>query len=61
MCLVAPRSAWAVITIDTVPVGNAGNGDDPADGDQFITDGIQNFGAVPYVYNIGTTEVTNAQ
>ena len=55
----APPAASAV-TIPTVPVGNAGNSNDPADGD-WITDGIQNFGAVPYAYNIGTTEVTNTQ
>ncbi len=40
----------ANITIDTVPVGNSGNSADTT-----------GFGAVSYAYNIGTTEVTNAQ
>ena len=48
------------ITIPTVPVGNAGNMADPADGDS-VTAGIQHYGAVAYNYRIGTTEVTNAQ
>jgi len=43
-------AAAAPITIDTVPVGNLGNSDDTT-----------GFGAVSYRYNIGTTEVTNAQ
>jgi len=38
------------VTIDTVPVGNAGNKADP---------GL--FGAVSYNYRMGTTEVTNSQ
>lgn len=46
----ASHSSWAV-TIDTVPVGNAGNPNDPLTG----------FGTVNYGYNIGRTEVTNAQ
>jgi sulfatase modifying factor 1 len=41
------------VTIDTVPVGNAGNANDPL---------VRNFfGGVDYAYRIGTTEVTNAQ
>ncbi len=40
----------ANITIDTVPVGNAGNAPDDT-----------GFGAVDYNYRIGTYEVTNAQ
>lgn len=51
--------ARAVI-IDTVPVGNPGNANDPSDGDD-IEDGVQNYGSVGYAYNIGATEVTNAQ
>jgi sulfatase modifying factor 1 len=43
--------AWASVTIPTVPIGNPGNAADPTTG----------FGAVAYSYNIGTTEVTNAQ
>ncbi len=35
------------------PVGNAGNAKDPATGSL--------FGAVPYVYNIGTKDVTASQ
>jgi formylglycine-generating enzyme len=45
-------SAQAV-TISTVPVGFAGNAPDPATGSL--------YGAVPYNYNIGTYDVTNAQ
>ncbi len=52
-------SAWAV-TIETVPVGNIGNPNDPSDGDSF-TNGVQNFGAVGYAYNIGKYEVTVGQ
>ena len=52
--LLAPRPASAVpITIPTVPVGNLGNANDPATGSL--------YGGVGYAYNIGTTEVTNAQ
>lgn len=43
-------TASAQITIPTVPVGNPGNTPD------FTT-----FGSVAYTYNIGQTEVTNAQ
>ncbi|MBL0927263.1 MAG: SUMF1/EgtB/PvdO family nonheme iron enzyme, partial [Phycisphaerales bacterium] len=39
------------VTIPTVTIGNPGNAADPLTG----------FGSVPYTYNIGTTEVTNAQ
>ena len=50
--------AWAVdssadVVIDMVPVGNAGNMSDKR-----AAGGI---GAVPYNYNIGKYEVTNAQ
>jgi len=45
-----PTALAAPITIDTVPVGNLGNSADTT-----------GFGAVSYRYNIGTTEVTNAQ
>ncbi len=41
-------NASALITIDTVPVGNAGNANDPLTG----------FGAVSYDYSIGKYEVT---
>jgi sulfatase modifying factor 1 len=47
----AATSASAQITIPTVPIGNPGNAADPTTG----------FGAVSYTYNIGRTEVTNAQ
>ena len=46
--LVSP--AFAVLSIDYVPVGNAGNAADTT-----------GYGAVGYAYNIGTYEVTNAQ
>jgi formylglycine-generating enzyme required for sulfatase activity len=45
--LVAPASA---VTINTVPVGNAGNANDTT-----------GFGAVSYDYLVATTEVTNSQ
>lgn len=45
--------AFAVVTIDYVPVGNAGNAADPATG------GL--YGAVAYAYQIGKYEVTNGQ
>ena len=49
LCLVTP--AFAVVTIDYVTVGNAGNAADPLTG----------YGAVSAAYKIGTYEVTNAQ
>lgn len=59
--LFAPLAAAAApITIDTVPVGNPGNANDPNDGDS-QTPGTQNFGAVAYAYRIGAYEVTNDQ
>ena len=57
LAFVANSSA---VTINWSAVGNAGNANDPADGD-FRTAGIQNFGAVPYPYRIGTYDVTNSQ
>ncbi len=48
-CFGAP--ALAQITIPTVTIGSPGNPPDATTG----------FGSVAYVYNIGTTEVTNAQ
>src|SRR6476660_9349151 len=41
------------ITIDTVPVGDVGNPNDPATGNL--------YGGVNYAYNIGRTEVTVGQ
>jgi sulfatase modifying factor 1 len=41
------------VTIDTVPVGNAGNGQDP--------NSINGYGAVDYAYRMGTAEVTVGQ
>jgi formylglycine-generating enzyme required for sulfatase activity len=52
--------ASAIVTIDYVTVGNAGNAADTADGDRWTT-GIQRYGAVSYEYKIGKYEVTNAQ
>jgi len=45
--------ASAQITIPTVPVGNPGNAADPFTGNL--------YGSVAYSYNIGQSEVTNAQ
>jgi len=47
----AVSTASASITIPTVPIGNPGNAPDPTTG----------LGSVAYTYNIGATEVTNAQ
>lgn len=47
----AVPTASAQITIPTVPIGSPGNAADPTTG----------YGSVAYTYNIGTTEVTNAQ
>ena len=47
-CGLMTQPASALITIDTVPVGNAGNAADPTTG----------FGAVGYDYGIGKYEVT---
>jgi sulfatase modifying factor 1 len=53
------------ITIDTVPVGDVGNPNDPEDGDNLQSGlhqpGIQNYGRVDYAYRIGTYEVTVGQ
>jgi formylglycine-generating enzyme required for sulfatase activity len=58
LSLVTP--AFAAFNMDYVTIGNAGNAADTADGDVF-TEGIQRFGSVGYVYQIGKYEVTNAQ
>jgi formylglycine-generating enzyme required for sulfatase activity len=50
--LVALRPALAV-TIDTVPIGNPGNANDPATGNS--------FGGVAYSYSIGKYDVTVGQ
>jgi formylglycine-generating enzyme required for sulfatase activity len=47
----AVSTVSASINIPTVPIGNAGNAPDPTTG----------YGSVAYTYNIGATEVTNAQ
>lgn len=49
----AASSAMATVTISTVTVGNLGNAADPTTGSA--------YGSVAYSYNIGATEVTNAQ
>lgn len=48
------------VEMDWATVGNINNPDDPADGDYF-TSGVQNHGAVGYVYKIGKYEVTIGQ
>jgi formylglycine-generating enzyme required for sulfatase activity len=50
----------APFTMEMVTVGNAGNANDPEDGDS-INPGVQNFGSVAYEYKIGKYEVTNDQ
>lgn len=49
--LVALAGEARAVTIDTVPVGNVGNANDPATG----------FGGVGYAYNIGKYDVTVGQ
>lgn len=50
---ISASASFGLITIPTVPVGNAGN----------VSESTVNgpFGGVAYRYSIGTTEVTNAQ
>ena len=52
--LLTAGAAQAVITIDTVPVGDPGNAGDT----RYATPG---YGAVAYTYNIGKYEVTAGQ
>ncbi len=51
--LLAASSAWAIIPIPTVPIGNAGNASETT------VNGPR--GGVAYDYSIATTEVTNEQ
>ena len=61
IALVSALSADAqAVVMNWSAVGNAGNANDPADGDS-STLGLQNFGAVNHNYNIGTNDVTNSQ
>ncbi|MAS92124.1 MAG: PEP-CTERM sorting domain-containing protein [Verrucomicrobiales bacterium] len=46
--------------MEMVTVGNPGNPDDPSDGDGSTVD-VENFGHVPYVFQIGKYEVTLQQ
>jgi sulfatase modifying factor 1 len=55
--LVTPALA---VNIAYVPVGNAGNTADTADGD-INTPGVQRFGAVGYAYQIAKNETTISQ
>ncbi len=50
-------SACDAVTIDWVPVGNAGNPADTA----VMNDGTTGYGAVDYDYSIDKFEITNAQ
>jgi formylglycine-generating enzyme required for sulfatase activity len=52
-------SSASAVTMDWAPVGNLGNSCDPQP--NVTGAGAGCFGAVPYSYNIGTYEVTNAQ
>jgi sulfatase modifying factor 1 len=53
----AASTASAQITIPTVHVGNPGNAPDT----RVMNDDSTGYGSVAYTYNIGRTEVTNAQ
>jgi formylglycine-generating enzyme required for sulfatase activity len=50
-------SLASAIIIPTVPIGNPGNAPDT----RIMSDGTAGYGSVAYAYNIGATEVTNAQ
>jgi formylglycine-generating enzyme required for sulfatase activity len=50
-------SAASAVTMAWTPIGNPGNRADTA----VMGDGTTGYGSVPYAYNIGTYEVTNAQ
>jgi formylglycine-generating enzyme required for sulfatase activity len=54
LLLLASVAPLQAVTIETVPVGYAGNAPD-------VDYGVGQFGAVPYDFRIGTYEVTNAQ
>jgi len=56
MAILVSTATYA-ITIDTVPVGNAGNAADT----EVMNDGTTGYGSVPYTYRIGKNEVTNAE
>jgi formylglycine-generating enzyme required for sulfatase activity len=60
VAVVGATIASAQITIPTVPIGNLGNAVDPLNFIPF-NPFVPPFGAVPYAYEIGATEVTNAQ
>jgi len=53
-------SSGSAITMAWTPIGNPGNAADPG-ADRCGPNGDQLCGDVPYAYNIGTYEVTNAQ
>ena len=57
---VSYASAAQTVTIDTVPVGNAGNEPDELTVQSSNKNNLR-FGGVNYNYRIGKTEVTNAQ
>ncbi len=62
--LLVAFAAFAVdvdaVTIDWVPVGNAGNANDTIDGDS-VTLGVQHLGGVNYAFDIDKFDVTNNQ
>src|SRR6478672_492197 len=54
-------AAHAAITIDTVPIGDLGNPNDPALNNPLDPASGNLFGGVSYAYNIGKYEVTVGQ
>src|SRR4051812_17316127 len=60
LLLLLDLGAARAISIDTVPVGNAGNAADTVDADYWMV-GSQHLGAVPYDFRIGKYDVTVAQ
>lgn len=60
VAVVALTASAKAVTISMVTVGNVGNPNDSNDGDIYSS-GVQNFGAVPYMFNMGKYEITAGQ
>ena len=60
LALLVSACQCPAITIETIPVRDVGNPNDPSDGDNF-NPGVQNYGSVSYAFNIGKYEVTVGQ
>jgi len=56
-CILLATPAFAVVNIDYVPVGNAGNAADT----KMMSDSTSGYGAVSYIYRISRNETTISQ